>query len=51
MPTSASAAAEELTPDRRRLLLLAIAPLAAVPVVLGFVPETRGRRLEEIAEA
>ena len=31
--------------------LLALAPLAAVPLVLGFVPETRGRPLEETAEA
>ena len=31
--------------------LLALAPLLAVPVVLLFVPETRGRSLEEIAGA
>ena len=31
--------------------LLALAPLLAVPVVLLFVPETRGRPLEEIAAA
>ncbi len=31
--------------------LLALAPLLAVPLVLRFVPETRGRPLEEIAGA
>jgi putative MFS transporter len=31
--------------------LLAIAPLAAIPIVLAGVPETRGRALEEIAGA
>ena len=31
--------------------LLALAPLVAIPIVLRFVPETRGRRLEEIAAA
>jgi len=31
--------------------LLALAPIVAVPLVLRFVPETRGRPLEEIAGA
>jgi putative MFS transporter len=31
--------------------LLALAPVAAIPVVLFCVPETRGRALEEIARA
>jgi hypothetical protein len=31
--------------------LLALAPIVAIPIVLRFVPETRGRRLEEIAAA
>jgi hypothetical protein len=31
--------------------LLALTPVLAIPIVLGFVPETRGRALEEIARA
>src|SRR5262245_40019156 len=31
--------------------LLALAPVVAIPIVLAFVPETRGRALEEIARA
>ena len=31
--------------------LLGLAPLVAIPIVLGRVPETRGRTLEEIARA
>ena len=31
--------------------LLAVAPIVAIPIVLRFVPETRGRHLEEIARA